>query len=64
MQTIDTAPKDGTRILGFANRQFTVVFWRESLGEDHWTLAVPGRYAEDAEWNPTHWAPLPKEPTG
>ena len=57
---LSTAPKDGTRILGFADGDITTVKWT-SPGE-YWQLCVCGAYAEDAEWWPTHWMPLPSDP--
>lgn len=59
-QPITTAPKDGTPILGCAEGTITVVRWF-SMGE-YWNLEVTGAGAEDGEWNPTHWRPLPEPP--
>lgn len=62
-QPIETAPKDGTPILGFAGDEYTVVFWNPHYSElGYWDLAVCGAHAIDGEWNPTHWMPLPKPP--
>ena len=55
---IETAPKDGTPILGVADREITTIFWCE----DYWSLCVSGAFAEDGEWTPTHWMPLPVPP--
>lgn len=65
-QPIETAPKDGTEILGYACGKMTTVYWNVDqydidLG-GYWTLVIPGAWAEDGEWNPTHWQPLPGPP--
>lgn len=60
-QDISTAPKDGTKVLGWADGDFTVVEWSPG---DYWTLSECGAYASDGEWWPTHWMPLPAAPTG
>ena len=57
-QGIETAPTDGTRILGYADGDYAAVYWTG----DYWNLCVCGAYAEDGEWTPTHWQPLPDEP--
>jgi hypothetical protein len=57
-QPIETAPKD-VAILGFAQGACAVVRWQESALLGYWLLIVAGTYAEDAEWHPTHWTPLP-----
>jgi hypothetical protein len=57
-QPIETAPKDGTRILGFRSG------WAEAIGVAFWRCdweewrSVPGDYS----WNLTHWMPLPEPP--
>ncbi len=59
-QPIETAPKDGTQILGFADGRMAVVQWWEDFR--YWSLVVCGAYADDGEWWPTHWQPLPEPP--
>lgn len=73
-QTIEMAPKDGTRILifspGYAQGRGLVdlVGWRvpEPFGrEPNWTTdsqgpGYSGTY--DDTWAPTHWMPLPAPP--
>lgn len=55
-QRIDSAPKDGTAILGRTAENVTVVQWFHPVGGDgYWTLTVPGAFAEDGEWWPTEW---------
>lgn len=64
-QPIDTAPKDGTRILVYSQSLYWLVAF---FGGDH---DRPGhlsqwRSAWDAEWlarTPTHWMPLPDPPS-
>jgi hypothetical protein len=58
-EPIDSAPKDGSSILGYADSSFAVVEWYRG---GWWSLSEPGAYAEDSEWNPTHWMPLPEPP--
>jgi len=55
-QPIETAPTDGTRILGYTALRygsFMGVIWR---GLPHWQSAERGVV------DPTHWMPLPKPP--
>jgi hypothetical protein len=60
-QPIDSAPMDGTPILGYAGGECAVVRYR-MLG-NYWSLCVCGAWAEDSEWTPTLWQPLPPMPT-
>lgn len=57
MRTIESAPKDGTRILAFEGGRggWRVVFWRGSWNA--WQ-SDPGQYPS----TPTHWMPLPEKP--
>lgn len=59
---IETAPKDRP-ILGYADGVQTTVAW---FGADDgwWSLCEAGAFAENGEWTPTHWMPLPDPPTG
>lgn len=57
-QPIETAPKDGTHVLAYDGSNMTTVKW----DRDYWALIEQGYYAEDNEWWPTHWMPLPKPP--
>ena len=56
---IDTAPKDGTRILVFApqveNGWVVLVWWQDDLWIDGDMVAL----GDDAV---THWMPLPEKP--
>ena len=65
-QPIDTAPRDGTPILGFdpVRGNITTVSWLQSNGADdgYWNLCVCGAFADDGEWNPMYWMPLPEPP--
>ena len=58
-QPIETAPKDGTHILGLAydDEEMTVIYWRY---DDGWSLSVSCEPASDSYFWPTHWMPLPK----
>ena len=60
-EPIETAPKDGTPILGYARGDYTVVRWNKN--GHYWTLCVCGTRADDGEWWPTYWLPLPPPPT-
>lgn len=61
---IETAPKDGTRILGWDGRDMAVVCWDEELAhtEAPSLWAHCNRFATDA-LAATHWMPLPDPPT-
>lgn len=68
-QTIETAPKDGTHLLATDGAIMTTVHWYEPptwpgipQGRGWWDLVVCGAYAEDGEWHPSHWMPLPPPP--
>ena len=51
-QPIETAPKNGTRILAIEDEWAEIVRWVGMKWED-----IDGR-----EYSPTHWQPLPKPP--
>lgn len=60
-QPIESAQKDGTRILAWDSYdEETVVFW--STSSKNWLLNVAGSYAEDRDHTFTHWMPLPAPP--
>jgi hypothetical protein len=65
-QPIETAPKDGMPVLGYADGDMATVVWRMSAtyGEraGTWALVTSGSFAEDDRWWPTHWMPLPEAP--
>ena len=71
-QPIETAPKEGTRILLTANGRVTIGFWATDAvifegGEGpHWVEFecedfYYSRHLIDAD-TPTHWMPLPEPP--
>ncbi len=60
-QLIETAPRDGTHILGWDGSCRAVIYWRIGV-HCFWELAVAGSYAEDAEFEPTHWIAIPEPP--
>jgi hypothetical protein len=67
-EPIETAPKDGTPILGYAYGKYAVVYWEDVLTvsghkDGCWALFVPGTWVEDDWWIPTHWHSLPEAPT-
>jgi hypothetical protein len=58
---IETAPKDGTGILGFDGDEISVICWDVHL--EYWGIAVlPTGEIDDDGWAPTHWMPLPEAP--
>ena len=66
-QPIETAPKDGSRILVF-NRKVYIASWSEEAQHGEFECA-PGWqvFCPDDYWyafcvNPTHWMPLPEPP--
>lgn len=74
-QPINTAPKDGTRILGFGlwageingpekEPQYCVICWQHDGRTDYagyqWTVCGTDAYA--AWLNPSHWMPLEERP--
>lgn len=62
-QTIESAPKDGTEILAWDGYDMTTVSWFQATPKyGAWHLVAAGAYAEDCDWEPTHWMPLPEEP--
>jgi hypothetical protein len=65
-QPIDTAPKDGTKILVFDGVDMTTVRWMDGRSEwwpGEWQLVCAGMNAEECEfYKPTHWMPLPEPP--
>jgi hypothetical protein len=55
-QPIETAPKDGTSILGYYLNEMAVIRWQKGWNE--WHYAQP----RGSNWWPTHWMPLPPPP--
>jgi len=71
-QLIETAPKDGTVILGARYDKYcgnngawimASVEWLidDYNGAAYWSLLAQGAHAVHGEWEPTHWA-LPEPP--
>lgn len=58
-QPIETAPKDGTKILVWPRsrqmREPAIAYWHQPANSDY-----PGFWAIGG--NPTHWMPLPAPP--
>lgn len=68
-QPIETAPKDGTRIIGFDPVQWEgeriSTTYKASTGEWVFEAELESRGWDDyghGRWNPTHWMPRPPEP--
>lgn len=73
-QDISTAPKDGTRVIGFTKFGVEVVKWHEWDGAEYgsrtgWigveqdSTCYPESYLRAvATYQPTHWRPLPAPP--
>jgi hypothetical protein len=55
-QSIETAPRDGTKIWACEDDVQYECWWRDSRGEAYWMDRV------DSEPEPTHWRPLPALP--
>jgi len=65
-QPIETAPKDGTRILLY-QREGDGMDDNRTVAEGAWGEWLPGEYEwcmvqQDAWTAPTHWMPLPEPP--
>ncbi len=61
-QPIESAPKDGTRVLGFVGR-WVIVRWAVRFSE-HYGDTSGGWYDGEIDGRafPTHWMPLPAPP--
>jgi hypothetical protein len=59
-QPIETAPKDGTRIILGADLNVDPELWAS------WWIGGDDRWANTPDWmwftSPTHWMPLPSPP--
>ena len=64
-QHIETAPKDGTEILGYCsyNEEIRVVAWFEYTKLNGQKLSYWEKIDSESETTATHWMPLPKPPT-
>ena len=62
-RAIDSAPMDGTKILGTDGQGWAVIEWSKTWG--YWQYSMDGKL-EWADVNdtfePTHWMPLPAPP--
>lgn len=71
-QPIETAPRDGTEIVGWNGSYVTVYIWDDSEDDDgHTGWCVSGYsyggilynlHNTTGGINPTHWQPLPEPP--
>lgn len=64
-QPIETAPKDCSDILGWAEgwSQVEMIYWdniNDSLAAPHWANSANGAWTDTP---PTHWMPLPPTPS-
>jgi len=59
-RNMQSAPTDGTNILGFKDGVMATVRWMAL--EQYWTLCVPGTFTLYHDWEPTKWMPLPPAP--
>jgi hypothetical protein len=64
-QPIDTAPKDGTKILGYCDyeKECSVIQWCEYIKYNGTKLSYWEKVDPESETTVTHWMPLPKPPT-
>lgn len=72
-QGIETAPKDGTRVLIFSEGHVCIAYWSEDAYFGETEYARPGWQIFNCEMDhwysvatetPTHWQPLPEPPKG
>ena len=62
---IESAPKDGTEILGWSNRDYVLCWWVTGKDGEGWVLGWETASGYDVGWNfttPIFWQPLPKPP--
>ena len=57
-QPIETAPRDGTRVLLYENGHY---YAGETEGDDGYWSSFCGQYVVTTP-DPTHWMPLPEAP--
>ena len=67
-QPIETAPRDGTRIIGACRYYTKILAYSEAIeADEHFPHRVPARWEDDGEGfalEPTHWLPIPPLPCG
>ena len=64
-QPIETAPKDGTKLIGYSGGRVSVIFYGEYyLNQFVWFTGgtLPTMNAEPQIFEPTHWMPSPETP--
>ena len=67
-QTIETAPRDGTRFLGINMRghpqhRQSYICWSAAAPEgQHWAIDAGWLIGYQNTYYPTHWMPLPENP--
>ena len=62
-QPIETAPKDGTRVLAFCRGEWHVMLWEDGAGWAVRSDALDGFVGIEGH-DPTHWMHLPEPPGG
>lgn len=64
-QPIETAPKDGTRVLAAnSGGAAWVAHFRDASEPPTYKEGWTRFNCSDVGWSPTHWMPLPKPPEG
>jgi hypothetical protein len=64
-QPISTAPKDGTKFLGYRNGVMATSYVTPRDDCEMWTFgATSAAFEHRPEIRPTHWMPLPPPPEG
>jgi hypothetical protein len=65
IKTIESAPRDGSEIMGYNSDAARVISWRHGgWGEVAWFIidSEGGACDEAVQFTPTHWSPVPKLP--
>lgn len=58
-QPIETAPKDGTRVLLYRPGEQIIGYWWRGADDEYWNAARGLEF-----YGPTHWRSLPEPPEG
>ena len=65
-QPIETAPKDGTRVLVFCHWGVDIAQWNQDSyirkPKPYWSYRRSSSKGADRRFPPTHWMPLPEPP--
>lgn len=60
---IETAPKDGSVVLGYEAPDIVPMHWKNEDWQKGWHLKTVVWGDESSEVHPTHWMPQPDPPT-